>query len=121
MDMEGLKRVVREVMGVECSGTGTLIAAFREYTLTVTVDLSTKTMSVVSARPMQMSEKDGARKAQQVSMFFLPGVVVYDDNSFKLLTSTVFLGPEQAEEMLQAMLEVHRERVEAMYQKFIGA
>lgn len=117
--MEGLKTVVRDVLRVDCTGEQSLTAVFGNYTVTVKVDEGSKSLTLISSRPVPMNAKDGARKAQVSSLHFLPGVVIYSDECFNLVSSTVFLDFQQAEEMLRAMLEIHRDRVDAMYQKFM--
>jgi hypothetical protein len=121
--MEVVKKVLRELFQIESieEVSNRLIAPFGDFRIQVAIDLSSKTLLVTSTRPVSLNQKEGARKAQHTCLSFLPGVVIYDENCFKLVTSSLYLDGEQMEELLRAVLELHKARVREVYERFMDS
>lgn len=121
--MEVGRKVLRELFQTESieEVSNRLIVPFGDFRVQVTIDLTSKTLLVASTRQLSLSAKEGARKAQLACLSFLPGAVIYDENCFKLVTSSLYLDSEQMEELLRAVLELHKARVREVYERFMDS
>lgn len=121
--MEVAKKVLREVFSAEPTEESStrLLTPFNEFEIQTTVDVPGKMIFVTSLRRVQLDPKEGARKAQQTCLTFVPGAVIYDEDCFKVVTSSLFLDMEQLEELLRVLLELHRTRAAEVYAKFMDS
>jgi len=121
--MEVGKRLARELFQSEPieEAPNRFSVNFSDFRVQITLDPANKTLLVTSIRPVQLHPKEAARKAQQACLSFIPGVVLYDENCFKLVTSSLFLDAEQMEELLRTVLELHKDRAREVYGRFIDS
>lgn len=121
--MEVGKKLTRELFQSEPiqEDPNRLTVTFGDFRIQITLDFANKTLVVASIRPVQLHPKEAARKAQQACLSFLPGVVLFDENSFKLVTSSLFFDAEQMEELLRTVLELHKDRAMEVYGRFIDS